>query len=426
MPTQTTMSDWKLQTQQLRRILEISQALTSTLDLELLLQQILAAATELTETEAASIMLYDERARDLRFVAATGRNSQELARYRVPLDGSIAGTIFKSRQPLLIENAAADPRHYDQVDQKIDFQTRSILGAPLLIKERAIGVVEVVNKVNNASFSEQDTQVLSMLAAHAAVAIENAQLVNALQKAYQKLNELDKLKSDFIAIASHELRTPLGLILGYASMLKEEAGDQSDEKLDRVLHSAMRLRGLIEDMVNLRHIESGASELELSRLDMGALVKTVCMDCEGLAAAKNQTITQAFPPTPVFAMADEGKVALALTNVLTNAIKFTPNNGHIHVALQSREHEVWISVADNGPGIPEKDLERIFDRFYQVEPHMTRKHGGMGLGLSIARGMVELHGGRMWAESQVGQGSRFTFVLPINGPPQAAHGKEAM
>lgn len=425
MTTQTTMSDWKLQTHQLRRILEISQVLTSTLDLEPLLQQILIAATELTKTEAASIMLYDERAGDLRFVAATGRNSQELARYRVPLDSSIAGTIFKSRRPLLIENAASDPRHYDQVDQKIDFKTRSILGVPLLIKERAIGVVEVVNKINTEPFSEQDMQVLSMLAAHAAVAIENAQLVNALQKAYQKLNELDKLKSDFIAIASHELRTPLGLILGYASMLKEEAGDKSDEKLDRVIHSALRLRGLIEDMINLRHIESGAGELELSRLDMCALVKTVCMDCEGLASAKGQTITQALPPTPVFAMADEGKVALALTNVLTNAIKFTPNNGHIHVALQPREHEIWVSVADNGPGIPEKDLERIFDRFYQVEPHMTRKHGGMGLGLSIARGMIELHGGRMWAESKVGQGSRFTFVLPINGPAQAARGEEA-
>ncbi len=416
---QPSVSRLQQETQRLTRILEISQVLTSTLELEPLLQQILEAVTELTGTEAASVMLYDERAGDMRFVAATGRNSQELARQniRVPITGSIAGTIFKTRQPMVIENVDTDPRHYSQVDRKIDFKTRSIMGVPLLIKERPIGVVEVLNKIDNAPFSVEDTQVLSTLAAHAAVAIENARLVNALQRAYQKLNELDKLKSDFISIASHELRTPLGLILGYASMLKEEAGDQVDEKLDVVLHSALRLRGLIEDMVNLRHIETGEAELELAEFDMRDLVQAIGNDCENLALAKAQSLTLRLPPAAVPVRADRSKVALALTNLILNAIKFTPNKGRIEVALYPRDEELWVSVTDNGPGIPPQDLERIFDRFYQVEPHMTRKHGGMGLGLSIARGMIELHGGRIWAESKLGQGSRFTFVLPVHGPP---------
>ncbi len=410
-----SITDLQQQTQRLQRVLEISQGLTSTLELESLLQQILEAATELTETEAASIILYDERAGDMHFVASTGRNSQELERQniRVPVEGSIAGTVYKTRRPMVIEKAQADPRHYSQVDQKIDFKTRSILGAPLLFKERAIGVVEVLNKCSNEPFSEEDIQMLSTLAAHAAVAIENARLVIALQKAYQKLNEMDKVKSDFIAIASHELRTPLGLILGYAAMLKDEAGETADEKLGVVLNSALRLRGIIEEMVNLRHIDTG-TELELSNFDVRELVGTVCNDCESLAATKGQIINRKLPTAAITVHADWSKVALALTNLLTNAIKFTSNNGVIEVAIQLRDKELWVSVTDNGPGIPAKDLERIFERFYQVEHHMTRKHGGMGLGLSIARGMVELHHGRIWAESKLGQGSRFTFVLPMS------------
>jgi len=410
----------------LTRILEISQALTSTLELESLLQQILQAATELTETEAASIMLYDKRASDLRFVAATGRNSQELGRQNihVPIEGSIAGTIFKTRQPMLIEQADADPRHYNQVDEKIDFDTRSILGVPLRIKERAIGVVEVLNKLKGTAFSSEDIQVLSTLAAHAAVAIENAQLVNALQRAYKKLNELDQLKSDFIAIASHELRTPLGLILGYASMLKDEAGDQADEKLEAVLNSALRLRSLIEDMVNLRYVQTGEAALELSQFDLRDLAQICCDECESLASTREQSITYNAPSEPLLIQADRSKVALALTNIMTNALKFTPNNGRIQVSINKHENEAWATITDTGPGIPAKDLERIFEQFYQVEPHMTRKHGGMGLGLSIARGMIELHGGRIWVESEIGQGSRFTFALPVDGPSSTPNVKD--
>jgi signal transduction histidine kinase len=409
----TSTGELRASLSRLTRILEISEALTSTLDLEPLLQQILVAATELTETEAASIMLHDERAGDLRFVAAS--NNQELVRQniRVPIEDSIAGTIFTTRQPMLIENADNDPRHNDQVDQKIDFQTRSILGVPLLIKDRATGVVEVVNKVQNVPFSSEDIQVLSTLAAHAAVAIENAQLVNALRKAYQKLNDLDKLKSNFIAIASHELRTPLALILGYASMIKEESGDKSDERLDRVIESSLRLRGLIEDMVNLRHIEAGDTELELATFDVREMVQTICTDCESLSNPKEQTIVQRVPPTPLPIYADRGKLSIALTNLLLNAIKYTPNQGQIEVSVEARGSEIRVSVADSGPGIPTKELEPIFERFHQIEGHMTRKQGGLGLGLPIARSMVELHNGRMWAESKLGHGSRFTFTLPI-------------
>jgi signal transduction histidine kinase len=382
----------KRQAQRLSRILEISQQLTSTLELEPLLQEIIRAAAELTNTEAASILLYDEKAGKLSFAAATGANSEQLARKTVPIEGSIAGSIFKSGQAMLITQADQDPRHYDGIGKAIGFHPRTILGVPLSIKSRNIGVLEALNKHNDVPFADEDTQVLSTLAAQAAIAIQNAQMVGALQKAYKKLGELDKLKSDFIAVASHELRTPLALVLGYATMLKEDTRGEAAAKLDVVVQSALHLRGLIEDMVNLRQMETGKT-------------------------AKGQTISFQLPSEPLNVNADRTQMTIVLNNLLTNAIKFTPDGGRISVQAEPRGNDVRVSVIDSGIGVPAADLERIFERFYQVEPHLTRRHGGMGLGLSIAKELVELHNGRIWAESVEGKGSRFSFTLPAEGAP---------
>jgi len=399
-------------TQQLTRILEINQQLTSTLELEPLLQQIIRAAAELTDTEGASIMLYDEKAAELRFAAVTGKNAEELAKMRVPVEGSIAGTIWKAGQPMLITEADKDPRHYEGTDQAIQYQTRSILGVPLSIKDYRIGVLEAINKHGDALFSEEDTRLLNTLAAQAAVAIQNARLVGELQRAYQKLNQLDSLKSDFISLASHELRTPLSLILGYAAMLKDDASGPAAEQLEVVLQAALRLRGLIDEMVNLRHLDTGERVIQVATFAIQDLVKTVCAECESIAMAKSQAISINAPAAPLLVNADRAQVAIVLNNLLTNAIKFTPQGGKIAVSAEPRNNEAWIAVADNGIGISPGDLERIFERFYQVEPHLSRRHGGMGLGLSIAKGLVEMHGGRIWAESVKGRGSRFTFTLP--------------
>lgn len=400
------------QKEELSHILDINRQLTSTLDLEPLLQKIIEAAADLTETEAASIMLYDEKMHELRFRAATGKNAEQLAKVRVPIEGSIAGTIWKTGQPMLISEAEQDPRHYDATDQAIQFETRNILGVPLSIQDRSIGVLEVVNRHDDESFAEEDVRLLSTLAGQAAIAIQNAQLVGELQKAYQKLNQLDSLKNDFIAIASHELRTPLGLVLGYASMLKDDASGPAAQQVEAVLQAALRLRGIIEEMVNLRHLDTGARMLQPEVMDIKVLIGLVCAECDTLAHGKGQTILFQLPSEPVLVNADRAQITIVLNNLLTNAIKFTPDGGQIAVGAAPHDSEVWVTVSDTGVGIPTGDLERIFERFYQVEPHMNRRHGGMGLGLSIARGMVELHGGRIWAESRVGRGSRFTFTLP--------------
>jgi signal transduction histidine kinase len=399
----------------LERILRISQILTSTLELDPLLQTITQAATELTDTEAGSIMLLDKNTGELRFEAVSGSKREEVKRITVPLEDSIAGWIAREGKPLTIPDARKDPRFYTQVDETTDFETRSILGVPLQVKGEVIGVLEALNKTGDGIFSQDDMHTLSTLAAHAAIAIENARLVAEIQKAYEELSELDRLKSDFVAIVSHELQTPLTVILGYASFLKKEATGAASEQVDAVLQSALRLRSLINDMINLRHIETGEAELEPERLSLNELATVITAEFASLAEAKKQSVNIQLASQPPIVEADRQKLHLVLANLLANAIKFTPEGGRIQVEIKTKGNEVWVSVRDTGIGIPPSKQERIFDRFYQVEPSLTRRFEGMGLGLSIAKGMVELHGGRIWVESVEEMGSSFTFALPLSG-----------
>ncbi len=404
--------DLGIRLERLERILEVSRELTSTVALEPLLEKIVSMAAELTGSEGGSILLLDTRTGELRFCAASGDQSRRLAPIPVPIEGSIAGAVLASGEPLIVCDAQADPRHYGEVGQRIGMEVRSLLAAPLQIKERCIGVLEVVNKGEGRGFSQEDVETLMALAAQAAVAIENARLVEALRRAYERLGELDRLKSDFIAIASHELRTPLSLILLYAAVLREELGDRAGTQLDAVLRAAMSLRHIIDTMLNLSYLETGQMEVVPTRFDMRAEVRGACSDYEALAETNGLTLTADLPDVAVPIQADREKVRVVLDNLISNAVRFTPSGGRVTVGVCGRGDEVEVSVADTGVGIPPQELERIFDRFYQVEDHMIRRHGGMGLGLSIVKGLVELHGGRVWAESVPGQGSRFVVVLP--------------
>ena len=399
---------------ELELMVEVTRQLTSTLELERLLKLISGTAAELVDCESASIILEDEQTGELYFLAAAGPKTEELKKIRFPVEGSIAGTVFTSRQPLIVQETASDPRFNDEVDRAIDHRTQSILAVPMMFQDRPIGVLEGINKCNGGGFSARDQQILSTLAAQAAVAIENARLVEDLKDANVRLAELDRLKSDFISIASHELRTPLTLILGYATFLREDISGRASEQLDVVLDAATQLKSLIDDMVNLSNLEAGSAELVLDEFSLEELIQECIASQQQIAAAKSLTIQHTLPETMVRFRADREKIGIVVTNLLNNAIKYTPSGGRIQVGVRPEAGMVAVSVSDTGIGIPDNELNRIFERFYQVESHLTRVQGGMGLGLSIAQGMIELHGGRIWAESVEGRGSRFTFTLPIS------------
>jgi len=411
----TPCEDKDLLVSQLSRVVEISLTLNSTLDPDQLLQYIIKTASELLDCEAASILLYDEKRAELFFATAAGSDPKQLAGIPVPIEGSLAGTIFQENRPLIINNAQQDPRHYSQVGQQINFQTRALLGVPMRIRSRVTGVLEALNK-RSGDFTQADADLLTVIASHAAVAIQNARLIQALQKAYDELSRVDKLKSDFISIASHELRTPLGVLLGYATFLQEESQGQASEMAAKVLNSALKLRDLVEAMTNLNLIQVGSTHLEAMPVPIQQVVLAAGKEIQIAAEAKNQKLSFNLPEKALIVQADPEKLKLVFVNLLNNAMRFTNPEGEIVVSVHPMHNEAWVEIRDNGVGIPSTELENIFKEFYQVEDHMTRRVGGLGLGLSIARGIVKLHNGRIWAESTgEGQGSIFRVALPSAG-----------
>jgi signal transduction histidine kinase len=402
----------------LKRLAEISAVLNSTLELNPLLAYIMDEAAQIAEAEGASVLLWDEKRRELRFSATnTNQERLNLVGQAVPLTGSIAGTVMLENRIVEVDDVADDPRHFPGVDEAKDFETRSILAVPMTSKDHVIGVLEVVNK-RQLPWTLDDHHYLSILAAQAAVAIEVSQLVTALQKANVELSEVDKLKTDFIAIASHELRTPLGIILGYSSFLHETSSDgKVSEQAAKVLAGALQLRGIIEQLTNLRFLQQGEADLQRDTVTLDQLLQDTQHDMLSMASAKGHEVEILPPPENVSLFVDQIRLVMALTNILNNAIRFTPDGGRITVQTElHNDDEVWISVTDTGIGLAEDHLERIFDKFYQVEDHMTRVYGGLGIGLSIAKALIEAHGGRIWASSPgLRQGTTVTVSLPLAG-----------
>jgi signal transduction histidine kinase len=397
----------------LARLVEVSRVLNSATTVDELLHYIIKQAAELTNAEAASIMLLDPHTRQLYFKAASNVSGSTVAHILVPLDNSIAGAILQNNRPMLIADVSRNPRWNRNVSQAMNFETKSILGVPMHdVDRKAVGVLEALNKQDGA-FTRQDAETMTILADIAGVAVARAQLSEELQRAYRELNELDQVKTDFIAVASHELRTPLSVIMGYVSFLREEAGPEMAGQLDTVMGAAVHLRNLIQNMLNLSYVDTGKATLNLQTVDLVGLVQEMVADGGATAVSRQHTLISHLPAPPLLVCIDHDVIFTALNNLLHNAQKFTPPGGQIDVWLQRQGNEAWVSIHDTGIGIPEEKLEWVFKRFCQVESSLRRQYEGLGLGLSIAQELVELHNGRIWAESQPGQGSAFHVALPL-------------
>ncbi len=397
----------------LTRLAEISTVINSTMRLKPLLEHIMASAAEITNAEAASVLLWEKRSNTLRFAATTSGVSNSLLGKAVPLDGSIAGTVMRERRVVVVNEVRAEPQHFDKYDEEIRFQTRSVLGVPMFSKDRVIGVIEAVNR-RKLPWTEDDVHYLSILAAQAAVAIEGAQLVSRLESANQELEKVDQLKNDFIALASHELRTPLGVILGYASFLQESQDPEVTEHASKVVGSALQLRRIIEDLTNLRYLQQNEAELMRETVTLDTLMSEILPDVRTFAEAKHHRLLLNITPG-IRIYVDPIRINMALTNILMNAVRFTPDGGEITLIGDfAPKRQMMLMVRDTGIGIAPEEIGRIFDKFYQVEDHMTRHHGGLGIGLSLAKALIEAHGGRISAESAgLNKGSTFTIMLPL-------------
>jgi signal transduction histidine kinase len=395
------------------RLLEIGKKLNETIELQPMLQLIVNASCELTLSEGSSIFLYEEETGLLKFVAAPTSQWDVLKRMRIPVENSIAGQCYTQSKPILIPDASNDPRIFRGVDANLELVTRSLIAAPLVYRGTTIGVLEAINKFGDLSYTDDDVAILETLGAQAAIAIHTTHLQESVHRAYNEMAELERMKSNFVAITSHELRTPLGLVLGHATMLAEMIQDTRQKKqLGVIIQSANRLKAIIEDLISVDSLESGQYGFKRQRTDLVELTRQVVDEYQQFADNKPVAMITDLPDTPMWVDIDVEKIAIALSNLIRNAITFTRDNGHVMVVAESLPGYAKVSIVDDGIGIPAKDLTRIFERFFQVETHMTRHHGGMGLGLSVAKVMVELHGGQIWVESIEGKGSNFSFLLP--------------
>jgi len=397
----------------LERLLEVVRGLTTAPDLDTFLQTIISEATELTNSELASILEYDENASELRFLAMQWFERDLLRPVGIPLEGSAAGWVFRKGQPLIIQDVHADQRHFKVVDRMTNHQTQSLVAVPLMVRGQVVGVLEALNKKDNAHYTEEDLTLLETLGALAAQAMENVDLAKKVRVAKIQLAELERLKTDFIAITSHELRTPLGLILGHSTFLRELVGEEYSDQLDTIIRNATKLKDIVENLSNVDNYQNGSARVRGERVSMAKIAEDVIASFRMEAENRRITLkTEMAGESRYYIQADHGKITIALSNLVKNAIQFTEPGGHVTVKVEKDSGYIKVSVLDDGIGIPPRELSRIFERFYQVETHLTRRYGGMGLGLSVAKAMVELHGGRIWAESS-GQGSIFVFLLPM-------------
>jgi signal transduction histidine kinase len=404
----------------IQRLLDLSRNLSLSLDLEPFLQQVLSAASELTSSEVASVLEVEESGGQFRFLAVPWFHREPLKAVRVPVKGSLAGWVYQNVKPALVADVPADGRHFKGADQAAEFVTRSLAAVPIVYKGETLGVLEAVNKIGNAHYTEDDLTILETLASQAAVALQNARLMDRVQKSLNEMAQLDKMKADFIAIASHELRTPLGLILGHSTFLREIVTEEHKSQLDIIVRNAMRLKEIVDNMANIDNVQRGMASLRRRSVSIRLVIEEVLDSFHEEAREKRVALRKEIKPDDILIEGDASKIAIALSNLVKNAIVFTDSGGHVMVAAEQIPGYVKVSVMDDGVGIPARDLPHIFERFYQVESHLTRRHGGMGLGLSVARVMIEMHGGRIWAESVEGKGSNFTFILPHEPDPVAA------
>ncbi len=381
-----------------KKIISISRDLASTLDLDILLKRIVQAAAELTGAEAASILLYDERLERLYFQVASQFDGPLLRGLDVPVESSIAGWIVKNRQPMIIHDTKQDERHYQQVGQSLGITTKSLLGVPLIAKDKVSGVLEAINK-RNGKFSSDDQEALMTLGVQAAVAIENSRL-------FQQFD----LISEFV----HELRTPLASLRTATHLLThpEITDDKREQLAKNIQRERVRLAEMSTDFLNVARLESGRSQFQIDAFDLNVLLnecfQLIIDQAEESGLFCNIEIPDELPKI----QGDCDKLKQALLNLLSNAIKYTLTGGRLLLKAETSPNEIHISISDTGVGIPQKYLDRLFGKFFRV-PGSERMAQGTGLGLSIVKRIIEGHGGYIEVESEVNVGTTFIIHLPI-------------
>jgi two-component system, NtrC family, sensor kinase len=395
---------------------EVGRAVSSTLDLQTVLTTIVTHAVQLSGADAGTIYEFDEASQLFQLRAAHGMTDEHVAaigRMAIGLDDPIAGRAVTEREPIQVEDIHQMPVFaMRQVLERAGF--RALLTLPLLREERIVGAL-VVRRRGAGRFEQATVELLQTFAAQSVLAILNARLFREIEEKSRQLEVASQHKSEFLANMSHELRTPLNAIIGFSEVLAEkmfgELNEKQEEYSQDIHASGQHLLSLINDILDLSKIEAGRMELELTDFDLPTAIENALMLVRERAGRRSLTLHKSVDVGVGQLRADERKIRQVVLNLLSNAIKFTPEGGRIEVAAVSRDGSVEVSISDTGVGIAPENQERVFEEFRQVGT-AEKKAEGTGLGLTLCRKFVELHGGRIWVKSQLGAGSTFTFTIP--------------
>ncbi len=379
-------------------LIEIARDLATTFDLDTLLRKIVRVSVQLVKAQAASILLHDAMKDELYFQAVTEPQNEAIMRGIVVPSKSIAGWVAKHRQAVIITDVHQDSRYFGHVEKTLEYQTKNLIATPMLVKDKLIGVLEVLNKING-DFNAEDQEVLSALSAQAAVAIENSRLFQ---------------QSDLLSELVHELRTPLTSINAIAYLMQRPQVNQ-EERINlasTIANETTRLNELTTYYLDLSRLESGRANFTASVFHLENLMK----DCVDIVQPKAEeaeiTIQINTEPGMPAIEADSDKIKQVIMNLIVNAIKYNRPRGKIYLRTWHKGQRVYFSVQDTGKGIPKEELPLIFDKFFRSK--MTeRTTTGTGLGLSICKKIIESHRGKIKAESNLGEGSTFSVELPI-------------
>jgi GAF domain-containing protein len=396
----------------------LSNQITSNLALSPVLESIVTILKLTLDCRSCSILLIDATGEYLQLEAASGPSYDWKGIARLRIGEGVSGRVIAERRSIYVPDTQKEPGFiYFNPD------IRSLLVVPLLVRDKVIGTLSIDDLKPNAF--DYEGRLLTIAAAQAAVAIENAQLYESLQgsyaeleQAYNELQQVDKLKSEFVQSISHELRTPLTFVKGYVELLQDgEMGDLTEEQekaLSIVMKKADGLARLVDDIISLQ--QTGQQKPKLSPFSLVDLGRTEVQAARASAAEAGVTLVDEIPDGLPHAMGDEQRLSQVFVNLVGNAIKFSGVGDTITIRMRQEGSTIRTEVEDTGIGIPEDQLSRIFDRFYQVDGTTTRRYGGTGLGLAIAKQIVEAHNGIIGVESELGKGSLFYFTVPIAEP----------
>jgi signal transduction histidine kinase len=380
-----------------------------------LLQTIATAIREVLGCRGVSIALLDSNSQTLEIRAAAGLRKEWRDKARLRVGEGVMGKVAATGESIYVPDV-------HEMEDYIFFDQRyhSLLTVPMIHKNRVIGTLSIDHERPDA-FSGDDERLVTIAAAQAAVAIENARLFQALQEratrlalAYEELKEIDRMKDELTQNVSHELRTPLAFVRGYADLLVSgdlgHLNERQLQVLEIISDKARTVGQLVSNIMLSQQMQHGALEPVLT--DLATLATEAVAGASPSAREHGLTVRLDIPDRLPQIRADPERITLVLQQLLDNAIKFSPNGGVIQLQVEDEADSVVVAVGDQGIGIAQDQLDRIFERFYQIDASASRRFEGTGLGLSIAKRIVEAHGGRIWVESQPGTGSTFYFTLP--------------